>query len=45
MAFGQWIDKNNDTVFFDPNDQFEGPSVALIKSDSFLAWLEKMTCS
>lgn len=38
--FGQWVNKNNESVFFDPSAQFEGPSAALINKDLLLAWLE-----
>ncbi len=39
-AFGQWVDINNEVVFFDPSAKLNSPSVALINSDLFLTWLE-----
>jgi len=40
-VYGQWVNRSNESVFFDPSAQFEGPSAALINSDEFFAWLEK----
>lgn len=41
MNFGSWINKDKETVFVDPSAQEEGPSVALVRNDLLLEWLEK----